>query len=310
MTFLRWYGLGAVGLTMLVTCLGVEVALVIRATIMVLTGAADALVIGLPALLQANFCVAAVLISFGGLIGKINPAQLVVLVVLECLFYGSNKFVLEELVGINDVGGTVVIHMFGAYYGLAVAWLLGMPEVRRAQLHGAFPPQGHPHSPAPQAPTPHTSVLSHCALSRLLEPRRTTPRPRPRPRPRPQPRPRPRPHYAAASLRTTPVRPGDGEGEGGHHLRHLLPPGHADSLGLLALLRRGRHPGRHARRGAAAGADDPLADGGHAHHLRSLLVLLHAGCVSPALLPLSRLTRERGAWLADQGSLPLLLPTC
>ena len=30
MTFLRWYGLGAVGLTMIVTCLGLELALLLE----------------------------------------------------------------------------------------------------------------------------------------------------------------------------------------------------------------------------------------------------------------------------------------
>eukprot|EP00966_Prymnesium_polylepis_P108881 2520030-Prymnesium_polylepis.1 len=30
MTFLRWYGLGAVGLTMMITCLGMELAIAVE----------------------------------------------------------------------------------------------------------------------------------------------------------------------------------------------------------------------------------------------------------------------------------------
>tara|TARA_B110001452_G_scaffold195984_1_gene165956 strand:+ start:122 stop:1396 length:1275 start_codon:yes stop_codon:yes gene_type:complete len=124
MTFLRWYGLGAVGLTMFVTTLGVEVSLLVEP----LLGGTD-VTIGILALLRANFAVAAFLISFGGLIGKVNPTQLVVLVVLESVFYCFNKQILMTAwLGIADVGGTIVIHMFGAYFGLAIALVLGAPK--------------------------------------------------------------------------------------------------------------------------------------------------------------------------------------
>jgi len=129
MTFLRWYGLGAVGLTMIITCLGVEATLVIQALTAILSGTANSFVIDLSALLQANFAVAAFLISFGGLIGKVNPAQLVVLVTFESVFYSLNKWVMEEVIAISDVGGTIVIHEFGAYFGLAIAFVLGVPAV-------------------------------------------------------------------------------------------------------------------------------------------------------------------------------------
>lgn len=84
MTFLRWYGLGAVGLTMLITCLGLEVSLLVEP---LFTSASwgSKIEIGLMSLLNADFAVAAFLISFGGLIGKVGPAQLVLLVVFESI---------------------------------------------------------------------------------------------------------------------------------------------------------------------------------------------------------------------------------
>jgi len=75
MTFLRWYGLGAVGLTMLVTCLGVQVAMLVEPMFSVPDAifAPASFNVDLMALLNGNFAVAAFLISFGGLIGKVNP---------------------------------------------------------------------------------------------------------------------------------------------------------------------------------------------------------------------------------------------
>ena len=45
--------------------------------------------------------VATLLISFGGLIGKISPLQLVIMTLLECIFYSINKSIF--LVGALDV---------------------------------------------------------------------------------------------------------------------------------------------------------------------------------------------------------------
>ena len=129
MTFLRWYGLGAIGLTMMITCIGVETSLISQAVVAAMTGDGASFEVDLMVLLQANFAVAAFLISFGALIGKVNPPQLVIMVMCETVSYTINKFMLEEYIQINDIGGTVVIHMFGAYYGLVIAQMLGVPLI-------------------------------------------------------------------------------------------------------------------------------------------------------------------------------------
>jgi len=127
MTFLRWYGLGAVGLTMLVTCIGIEVSMLVE-PLFAAGGLSAKVNVGLEALLNADFAVAAFLISFGGLIGKVSPTQLVVLVVFEAVCYCANKqLILTRWLNIADCGGTIVIHMFGAYFGLAASFVLGRP---------------------------------------------------------------------------------------------------------------------------------------------------------------------------------------
>jgi ammonium transporter Rh len=135
MTFLRWYGLGAVGLTMLVTALGVEVAVLVE-PMFVNGGLSHPLVIDMMAMLNGNFAVATFLISFGGIIGVVSPCQLTIMVVLESIFYSMNKQLIlmppHAALPIVDCGGTIIIHMFGAYFGLAVAAVLGNPN--RKQL--------------------------------------------------------------------------------------------------------------------------------------------------------------------------------
>jgi len=126
MTFLKAYGLGAVGLTMYITCLGVEVAVIAESYM----GKGE-LAIDFLTLLHGNFAVAAVLISFGGLIGKISPTQITALVVIELICYCANKvYLLQQYAEsplILDCGGTIMIHVFGAYFGLCASKALGPP---------------------------------------------------------------------------------------------------------------------------------------------------------------------------------------
>ena len=58
---------------------------------------------------------AAVLISFGGIIGKVTPVQLLWLCAIECVFYAINWAICFNLYQITDSGGSIVIHIFGAF---------------------------------------------------------------------------------------------------------------------------------------------------------------------------------------------------
>lgn len=117
MTFLRRYGLGAVGFTMFITCLGVEFAMIVESYM-----ATGKFAINFKTLLNGNFAVAALLISFGGMIGKVSPLQITVFTLIELVCYCANKVVFltqyADTPYIADCGGTIIIHVFGAYFGL------------------------------------------------------------------------------------------------------------------------------------------------------------------------------------------------
>eukprot|EP00586_Coscinodiscus_wailesii_P003222 CAMPEP_0172489502 /NCGR_PEP_ID=MMETSP1066-20121228/19538_1 /TAXON_ID=671091 /ORGANISM="Coscinodiscus wailesii, Strain CCMP2513" /LENGTH=420 /DNA_ID=CAMNT_0013257421 /DNA_START=29 /DNA_END=1291 /DNA_ORIENTATION=+ len=127
MTFLDKYGLGAVGLTMLFTVLNMECNLIVEN---VLSGSTQ---ISMDSMINAEFSAAALLISFGALIGRATPIQMCFISILEAIFYAINKVIIVNgLIKAEDVGGTITIHMFGAYFGLACAAALGPQQKESA----------------------------------------------------------------------------------------------------------------------------------------------------------------------------------
>jgi ammonium transporter Rh len=79
--------------------------------------------------MQICLVVAAVLISLGAVIGKITPLQLVIMAIIEICCHSFNYQVLMRgTMHLMDIGGTYIDHMFGAYFGLAVSFMLGKPR--------------------------------------------------------------------------------------------------------------------------------------------------------------------------------------
>jgi len=132
MTFLKWYGLGAVAFTMLITAIGIQWDLFTESFFDQAMNSHyewEPVQFGMYHLLDALYAISAVLISFGALIGKINPLQLLVMTIIELALHSINyKVLMIGVLNVCDVGGTYSDHMFGAYFGLAVAYQLGRPK--------------------------------------------------------------------------------------------------------------------------------------------------------------------------------------
>nr|QPB67298.1 rhesus protein [Bangia sp. ESS1] len=73
-------------------------------------------------LVEGDFSAAAVLISMGAVLGKLSPMQLMFMALFEIIIYALNRAILVDELLVSDVGGSMVIHTFGAYFGLAVAF--------------------------------------------------------------------------------------------------------------------------------------------------------------------------------------------
>ena len=75
-------------------------------------------------LISADFATAAVLISFGVVLGITSPLQLVVMTILEVVIFVVNEILGRDYIGAIDAGDTIFVHVFGAYFGLTVARVL------------------------------------------------------------------------------------------------------------------------------------------------------------------------------------------
>jgi ammonium transporter Rh len=81
--------------------------------------------IGLPQMIQAFFSVGSCLISTGALLGRTHPLDLIIMVILEMIPYTLVEILIFNVLGLQDAGGSMNIHMFGAYFGIAVSTILG-----------------------------------------------------------------------------------------------------------------------------------------------------------------------------------------
>jgi ammonium transporter Rh len=130
MTFLRKYGFSSVGLNFVVACLCIQWHILVGGFAEQWTHVgfhADEfhkININLGTFLLADFAAASVLITFGALLGKVSPTQLLLLGMLEIIFFSFNECISLNSWHVSDMGGSMVVHVFGAYFGLAASWVL------------------------------------------------------------------------------------------------------------------------------------------------------------------------------------------
>jgi len=122
MTFLKRYGLGALGITMIITAILTELGIIV----MGLTRIDNEFVIkiGFVDIMEGGVVAAAVLITFGVLLGKVNPLQMLIIGILETICVVLNMYLGYTVMGANDIGGSIFVHTFGAYFGLAISFCL------------------------------------------------------------------------------------------------------------------------------------------------------------------------------------------
>ena len=81
-------------------------------------------------MVNADFVAAAVLITMGALLGRVSHFQLVVIALFEIIFYAANEAINGHVFMSTDIGGSMIIHTFGAYFGLAASTVLFHKKAR------------------------------------------------------------------------------------------------------------------------------------------------------------------------------------
>ncbi|KAL6456727.1 hypothetical protein MHYP_G00352710 [Metynnis hypsauchen] len=85
--------------------------------------------LGVINLINAEFACAVVLISFGAVLGKTSPVQLLVMALLEVPVFGVAEWIVVKYLKINDAGGSILIHVFACYFGLGATFILYRPSL-------------------------------------------------------------------------------------------------------------------------------------------------------------------------------------
>ncbi|NWR16711.1 RHAG protein, partial [Emberiza fucata] len=124
MTFLKKYGFSSVGFNMLIAAFGLQWGILMQGFWHMDNGKIS---VNIESMINADFSTATALISFGALLGKTSPIQMLILTLLEITMFACNEHLVTKVFKATDVGASMTIHAFGAYFGLAAALVLYRP---------------------------------------------------------------------------------------------------------------------------------------------------------------------------------------
>ena len=88
--------------------------------------------IDITSLVIGDFGAGAVLITFGAILGKVNAKQIMIVAFLEPIFWALAEAVCVVKFEAVDMGGSMFVHTFGAYFGLACAMAITNKEKEKA----------------------------------------------------------------------------------------------------------------------------------------------------------------------------------
>ncbi|KAF0044585.1 hypothetical protein F2P81_003743 [Scophthalmus maximus] len=119
-TFLVRYGFSASAFNLLVAVIATQWAIILNG----IESFRGKIRLDLKSLVEAQMCTASVLISIGAVLGKTNPVHLILISLLEVSGFIFNKWVLQTVLNVQLLNSIMMLHIFGAFFGLMLAWIL------------------------------------------------------------------------------------------------------------------------------------------------------------------------------------------
>lgn len=137
MVFVKRYGYGATTGTYLIVAAGLPIYLALRTSGVLSAEAVDAH--SIRGLLLAEFAVASALIAAGAILGRLRLFQYALLAIIMVPLYMVNERLvldggLAMTKGFVDSAGSIIIHAFGAYFGLGLAVALTARKQREVEI--------------------------------------------------------------------------------------------------------------------------------------------------------------------------------
>tara|TARA_Y100000991_G_scaffold215297_1_gene205267 strand:+ start:2158 stop:3516 length:1359 start_codon:yes stop_codon:yes gene_type:complete len=138
MTFLKRYSHSALGYTMFLSSIAVQYAILINGFFhCLLKNSWHEITLDIQTLITGDFAAGAVLITFGALLGKTNILQMTTIVICELMFYALNESIGVIKYKAVDMGGSMFVHTFGAFFGLSISYMLTNRNKVRSEKNSA-----------------------------------------------------------------------------------------------------------------------------------------------------------------------------
>lgn len=126
MVFLKTHSWTSVGFNYLIAAWAMQISiLIVGFWHLVLNKPTDEwtkITLDIRSLIVGDFGAGCVLITLGAVLGKTSLLQMFVLATLEIIFYGLNESICAGKMGAVDMGGSMYVHTFGAYFGCAASY--------------------------------------------------------------------------------------------------------------------------------------------------------------------------------------------
>ncbi|NWV12373.1 RHL protein, partial [Ptilonorhynchus violaceus] len=114
---LRRYGFSSTGFNFLLIALGVQCSMLVDLLVSLWVQEHEG---GMRRLARAVVSMTAVVISTGAVLGKANPVQLIVMTLVELSVFRVSRWINGRFLEVEDNLTLMHVHLFGAYFGLAV----------------------------------------------------------------------------------------------------------------------------------------------------------------------------------------------
>ncbi|CAJ0588983.1 unnamed protein product [Cylicocyclus nassatus] len=138
MTFLKRYGFSAISINLLLAVFTIEWGIIVQGFLSHGFAETGKFTIGLEELLTADFTAAIILITMGAMLGKLSPTQFVVMAFIETAVALFVEHHVIHTFHVNDVGDSMVVHAFGAYFGLACSKAFATKAQREHENEGSI----------------------------------------------------------------------------------------------------------------------------------------------------------------------------